>query len=288
MGNSASKVAACLCGAGCALCVALYTQGVSDQARQAQAEALERFGGEQVSVCVAKADLAAGQVVSGGDVEMRPWVSALLPEDPVLDMAEAVGQRASSPVFAGEALSKRRFQVQEQGLAVPDGLVAVSVPAKSVQVVGGAVRAGSVVDVYATGSSSTSLLEQGVSVLATSAEGSRDGGDLSWVTLALAPGRVQEIVAAAQTTQLYVSLPGEDAAGFGSQTPEPGGAEPDEGASGIEVGEIPRGRLGDGYSESASERVSAFEASDDAPASEGPAGGNIVSGVLGDVETGRW
>ena len=223
MRGSASKVAACLCGVGCALCVALYTQGVSNQARQVQAEALERFGGEQVSVCVVKSDLAAGQVVSGADVEMRPWVSALLPEDPVLDMAEAVGQRASSPVFAGEALSKRRFRAQEQGLSVPDGLVAVSVPAKNVQVVGGAVRAGSVVDVYATGPSATSLLEQGVSVLATSAEGVQDG-DFSWVTLALAPGRVQEVVAAAQTMQLYFSLPGEDAAGLGPQTPEPGGA----------------------------------------------------------------
>ena len=78
---------------------------------------------------------------------------------------------------------------------MPEGLTALSVPAKDVQAVGGAVAAGSRVDVYATGGTSTDVLASGVLVLATSAS---------------APESVQEIVAAAQKTELYFTLPGSE------------------------------------------------------------------------------
>lgn len=232
---------ALLCGAGCALCVLLYTQGISAQARAAQAEALERFGGEQLSVCVAKVDLAVGQTVTSADVELRPWVSSLLPDDPLQDVSGAVGRRLTSAVYAGEAISERRFLADDSGVAVPEGMVAVSVPAKAVQTVGGAVQVGDRIDVYATGASGTVSVGSQVPVLATSADQAENGGDLSWVTLALAPDRVQEVVAAAQTMQLYFALPGQGADGLESQTREPVGAfgedDNDAGASGItEVG----------------------------------------------------
>lgn len=221
MKGGASKVVAVACGVGCAVCVALYTQGVSQQAAQDRAEALERFGGEQVSVCVAKSDLVAGRPISGSDVEVRPWVVSLLPDDPVFEVAEAAGMIPASTILAGEVVSHRRFDAAEDALSVPDGLVALSVPAKDVQVVGGAVAAGNRVDVYATGASSTQLIGQQVPVLSTSVDAGESDGGLSWITLALAPDRVQEVVAAAQTAQLYFALPGQDAVGPASQTHGP-------------------------------------------------------------------
>ncbi len=224
MAGAAGKWVTLLCGAGCALCVLLYTQGVSARAEAAQAEALERFGGEQVSVCVAKADMAAGQTVTNADVELRPWASSLLADDPVRDVSDAVGRRLTSAVYAGEVVSERRFLGDEGGLAVPEGMVAVSVPAQNVQVVGGAVQPGDAIDVYATGSSATALLGSSVPVLATSADGFEGGDELTWVTLAFAPDRVQEVVAAAQTMQLYFALPGQGGGGVGSQTPDLSGS----------------------------------------------------------------
>ena len=77
---------------------------------------------------------------------------------------------------------------------------------------GGAVAAGSRVDVYATGGTSTDVLASGVLVLATSASAQESTTDakVSWITVAVAPESVQEIVAAAQKTELYFTLPGSE------------------------------------------------------------------------------
>ena len=199
-----------LCGAVCAVCVLAYLQGVRGEADEARAEALARYGGEQVEVCVAKRDITAGQAVDAGSVETRMWVADLLPSEAIRDAGNVVGRKASSTILAGEVLSERRFLDAGSPLDVPDGLTAVSVPAKDVQAVGGAVVAGARADVYATGGTSTEVVASNVLVLATSAsgQGDRSGEKVSWVTLALEPESVQEVVAAAQKTELYFTLPG--------------------------------------------------------------------------------
>ena len=78
------------------------------------------------------------------------------------------------------------------------------------------VSAGSSVDVYATGSAATQALARGVSVLATSAgtddrQASGSASKVTWVTLAVDPNQVEELVSAAQKTELYLTLPGADA-----------------------------------------------------------------------------
>lgn len=199
-----------LCGVACAVCVLAYLQGVRGEADEARAEALARYGGEQLEVCVAKRDIAAGEAVDAGSVEMRMWVADLLPGEAIRDMGGVVGRKASSTILAGEVLSERRFLDAGSQLDVPEGLTAVSVPAKDVQAVGGAVTAGTRADVYATGGTSTEVVASDVLVLATSAggQGGRSDEKVSWVTLALEPESVQEIVAAAQKTELYFTLPG--------------------------------------------------------------------------------
>ena len=211
MRRNKTAAAGAICGVLCALCVRGYTQSVRGEAERARADALARYGGDQVEVCVAKRDIAAGETVDSGAVETRLWVADLLPPEAVRQTSEVVGSKASSTV-----LSARRFGAASAAIDVPDGKVAISVPAKDVQAVGGAVSAGSSVDVYATGSAATQALARGVSVLATRAgtddrQASGSASKVTWVTLAVDPNQVEELVSAAQKTELYLTLPGADA-----------------------------------------------------------------------------
>lgn len=210
MKRSGTTVAGIACGLVCAACVFAYMQGVRGEADAARAEALARYGGEQVEVCVAKRDIAAGEAVDAASVETRLWVTDLLPSEAVRSFEAVEGRKASSVILAGEVLTERRFRDTGGKLEVPEGLTALSVPAQDVQAVGGAVMAGSRVDVYATGGSSTDVIGRGVLVLATNASARDESSDakVAWITLAVAPESVQEIVAAAQKTELYFALPG--------------------------------------------------------------------------------
>ena len=216
MRRNKTAAAGAICGVLCALCVLGYTQSVRGEAERARADALARYGGDQVEVCVAKRDIAAGETVDSGAIETRLWVADLLPPEAVRQASEVVGLKASSTVLSGEVLSARRFGAASAAIDVPDGKVAISVPAKDVQAVGGAVAAGSSVDVYATGSAATQALARGVSVLATSAgtddrQASGSASKVTWVTLAVDPNQVEELVSAAQKTELCLTLPGADA-----------------------------------------------------------------------------
>lgn len=198
------------CGLVCAACVLMYVQSVRGEADATRAEALARYGGEQIEVCVAKRDIAAGEAVDAGSVETRLWVADLLPSEAVRTADDVVGRKASSTVLAGEVLSERRFRDAGTQLDIPEGLTAVSVPAKDVQAVGGAVVAGSRADIYATGGTSTDVIASNVLVLATSAgvQGEAADAKVTWITIAVSSESVQEIVSATQKTELYFTLPG--------------------------------------------------------------------------------
>lgn len=226
MKRRTTTAAGIACGAVCAVCVLVFTQGVRAEADAARSEALARYGGEQIEVCVATRDIAAGEAVDASCMETRLWVADLLPAEAVRSTEEVSGKTASSAILAGEVLSMRRFQGVEGRVEVPKGLAAVSVPAKDVQAVGGAVRAGEKVDMYATGGTSTDLLASDVLVLATSASTDDAASDaqVSWVTVAVEPDRVQEVVSAAQRTELYFALPGGETSGQAGDEREREGA----------------------------------------------------------------
>ena len=194
MRRNKTAAAGAICGVLCALCVLGYTQSVRGEAERARADALARYGGDQVEVCVAKRDIAAGETVDSGAIETRLWVADLLPPEAVRQTSEVVGSKASSTVLSGEVLSARRFGAASAAIDVPDGKVAISVP----------------------GSAATQALARGVSVLATSAgtddrQASGSASKVTWVTLAVDPNQVEELVSAAQKTELYLTLPGADA-----------------------------------------------------------------------------
>lgn len=200
------------CALACALCVFGYTQSVRGEADRVRADALAKYGGDQVEVCVATCDIPAGETLSASSVEMRSWLVSMLPDQAVTSAKQVVGKQVTSPIMAGEVISTKRFGTLSSSFEVPAGMVAVSVSAKEVQAVGGALKPGACVDVYSVGASGVNLISQGVSVLATSSfdgSGAESGAVLSWVALAVKPTAVADLIAAEERTQLYFALPGE-------------------------------------------------------------------------------
>lgn len=204
-------IIAVVSGLACAACVGLFMASVQGQADSARSEALARFGGEQVEAYVATRDIVAGERVDLSAVESRLWVADLLPENAVRASSDAVGKTATSPIFKGEVITSGRFNAAQGSLDVPAGKQAVSVPAKAVQAVGGAVHPGMSVDVYSSGDSTTAAIATNVNVLDASvgASGSLTSSDNGWITLAVDPDKVQEIIAASNKTTLYFTLPGD-------------------------------------------------------------------------------
>lgn len=195
------------CGVVCAVAVACYTQSVQAEARQERDAALAEYGGDQVEVCVASRDLLEGETVSEDMVVTEAWLVDLLPEGTTGSCEDLIGNRLSSPVLEGEPISSKRFEDGSEDLAVPEGMTALSLPTTPANSAGGRLCAGSLVDVYSTGDSSTVLLVSGAMVLETGAQTSSSTG-ASWVTVAVAPDRVQELVDASRRTELSFVLPG--------------------------------------------------------------------------------
>lgn len=195
------------CGIVCAVAVVCYTQSVQAEARQDRNAALAEYGGEQVEVCVASRDLLQGETLSEDMVTTRSWLVDLLPEGAVSSVDELVGKRLSSPVLEGEPVSSKRFDDGESALSVPEGMVALSLPTTPANSAGGRLSAGSLVDVYATGDSTTALLVSEAMVLEAGTQSSSATG-VSWVTVAVPPDRVQELIDASQRMELSFALPG--------------------------------------------------------------------------------
>lgn len=208
-----SLVVGIVCGVACVACVLLYVHDAQAAMDEQRAEVLARYGGEQVEVYVASRDIAAGSQADAANAEKVLFPSELLPEGAVTDLSEVSGLPAQDAVYAGEVLTARRFERETAtAIQVPDGLCAISVPAKATSALGGSVQPGDVVSVYATSASATDLIASGVTVLATSAsaqDSARETSSISWITLAVEPELVTELIAAAGTCDLYFSLPSE-------------------------------------------------------------------------------
>lgn len=204
-------ITAIACGVACAGCIAGFMYSVQGEADAARAEALARYGGEQVEVCVATRDVVSGERVDASAVETRLWIADLLPDGAVREASDIVGRTATSGIIKGEVISEKRFESNRSVLDIPAGKEAVSVPAKAVQAVGGAIQPGMSVDVYSSGDTSTAAIARGVVVLDTSvgAAGSLVSSESGWITLAVDPESVQEFISASGKTSLYFVIPGE-------------------------------------------------------------------------------
>lgn len=180
-----------------------YVTSVREEVQVRQRETIESYGGDVTRVCVAARDIEPGERIDDGSVAVEDWVSSLLPSDAFTSMEEVAGKTATSRIPKRAVVSAAYFIEKPVGsLEVPDGMVAVSVASDEEHALGGAIKAGDRVDVYASRDSVADLLLS-AQVLDTSSE--RVGGAaLSWVTLGVEPERVPELLAV--TSQGMVTI----------------------------------------------------------------------------------
>lgn len=194
-------------GVAAAIAALLYASSVQAEAQKAQQEALARYGGEVVSVCVATRDIEPGDVMDESCVANEEWIASLLPPDAVTSLDDVLGKTATSSIPRRSVLSPQYFKRDEKAVSVPSGKVAVSVASDAEHAVGGALVSNAVVDVYVSRDAVADRLVR-ARVLDTSAI-ANGGGDISWVTLAVDPASVRELLSATTKGVVTLVVPGD-------------------------------------------------------------------------------
>lgn len=194
-------------GVAAAIAALLYASSVQAEAQKAQQEALARYGGEVVSVCVATRDIEPGDVMDESCVANEEWIASLLPPDAVTSLDDVLGKTATSSIPRRSVLSPQYFKRDEKAVSVPSGKVAVSVASDAEHAVGGALVRNAVVDVYVSRDAVADRLVR-ARVLDTSAI-ANGGGDISWVTLAVDPASVRELLSATTKGMVTLVVPGD-------------------------------------------------------------------------------
>ena len=207
-------IAGLLCAFLAVVAVFAYTATVSSEAATRRQAAIERYGGEQTQVIVASADIGAGVALDAANTKTTTWLTDLLPQADVAQEASQIeGLVAETDIKEGEPIVMARVGDGSARINVPKGLEAVSVASDDVLAVGGSVQAGSFVDVYVeTEKGKIVLLGKRILVLETSAVvQEKDAKAITWVTLAVTPGSVPELLGASCKGTIHLVLPGSQA-----------------------------------------------------------------------------
>jgi pilus assembly protein CpaB len=194
-----------------ALSTALLTLYVRDA--QARADARQ----DLVQVLVAKQDIPAGttgqQLLDSGWATLAAIPKAAANPDALSELsAKQRTSHLAAPVYTGEQILRKRLtQSATSRLAIPEGLVAISVKLDDPARVAGYVEPGSRVAIFATmpeeGGNGTRLLLDKVDVLEVGANASGDNrGDGTLMTLAVNEEGARKIIFAQTHGSLYVAL----------------------------------------------------------------------------------
>lgn len=202
-------IAALACGILAMLCVFAYTASVSSEASTARAAALEHYGGERVKVLVASSDIDVGREISKERVTEQEWLVDLLPEGTVATSFDQVkGQVAQVDIKKNEPIILERVGNGTSRISVPQGLEAVSISSEDVLAVGGAIKAGSFVNIYVeTSKGEVKLMGEKILVLETSSVEKSDKSQISWVTLAVKPSSTADLITASAKGTIHLVLP---------------------------------------------------------------------------------
>lgn len=188
-----------------------YTASVKSEAQTQRAAAIEQYGGERAQVVVASRDVEVGQTLDEGNTDTAEWLVDLLPAaEAATDPAQVRGRVAQTDIKKNEPVLLERVGDGSSRISVPDGLEAVTVSSDDVLAVGGAIRAGSLVDVYVeTSQGKVVLLGQKILVLETNGGDSADasGKELTWVTLAVTSKSTPELLSASIKGTIHFVLP---------------------------------------------------------------------------------
>lgn len=183
----------------------LYASSVRAEAAEVEEEALARYGGDLVSVCVATRDIDPGETIDEENVSVVEWLSGMVPDDALTGLDDALGLTATSSIPENAVLSDIYFESSESAVEVPDGMAAVSVACDAEHAVGGVLEEDDRVYVYVSKSGVSDVLCE-AQVLDTSVLAD-DGDDLEWVTLAVDTASVEEVLAAATTGTITLVVP---------------------------------------------------------------------------------
>lgn len=202
------------CGILAVLCVFAYTATIKSEASMARAAAVRRYGGERVRVLVATETIPIGSAIDASNASEQEWLVDLLPQGQAAQSYEELdGLVAQAEIRRNEPVLLERLGDGSSRITVPDGLAAASVASDDVLAVGGAIRAGSVVDVYVESTSGEiSMIGEHILVLETSTLEESKDKQISWVTLAVKPSSVSDLIAASAKGTIHFVLPGSSAA----------------------------------------------------------------------------
>lgn len=207
-------VFATACAAFVALLFVAYADRVRAEADQVRKDAIARYGGEVVSLVVAEKGLKPGDVVSQADVRMRDWVADLAPEGAITSLENVVGREVTVPVASNAPVSELAFRSDSEAIEVPSGRVAVSVPVTDKLGLSRGVRQGAPVAAYEVLDSGSSLIAEGITVLASPQAKSSGIAAQGQVTLAVSPDNVTRILSANAAGSLRLVMPADDARGL--------------------------------------------------------------------------
>ncbi len=208
------KLIALACGVLATICVFAYTASIKSEAAMARAASIQQYGGDRVRVLVANSDIPIGTPLNESNTFQQEWLVDLLPQGHAAQSYEQIdGQVAQVEIKKNEPVLLERVGDGSSRITVPDGLSAASVSSDDVLAVGGAIRAGSVVDVYVeTAKGEITLIGERILVLETSTPENAKDGKITWVTLAVKPNSVSELLAASTRGTIHFVLPGNSAA----------------------------------------------------------------------------
>ncbi|MCR8907742.1 hypothetical protein NW198_03820 [Thermophilibacter sp. ET337] len=192
---------------------ALYGQHVQEEADRVRAEALERYGGEVVSLVVAPEGLEAGEVVDGRNVTERDWLADLAPEGAVVGLDEVMGAEVTIPAAAGAPLTDLNFRDDEDAIEVPSGRVALSLPVTESLGLPPSATEGTTLVAYRVSDTGVGLVSADLVVLRALGEQTGIGSQGS-VTVAVTPEAVASVLSSSADGSLRLALPADDAEGL--------------------------------------------------------------------------
>lgn len=208
------------CGILAVICMFAYTATIKSEASMARASAIRHYGGERIEVLVANKTIPIGTPIDKSNASVQEWLVDFLPQGTAAqDFAQLEGLVAQSEIRMNEPVLLERVGDGSSRITVPDGLAAASVSSDDVLAVGGAIRAGSVVDVYVESvSGEITVLGEHILVLETSTPENAKDRQISWVTLAVKPSCVEDLIAASAKGTIHFVLPGNSAASQGDES----------------------------------------------------------------------
>ena len=228
----------CLASGACALlamalCL-VYGEQVRSECAQEREEALERFGGEVVTLVVAREAIEAGETIGTENARELAWVAELAPPGAVTSMDSVIGAKLSVPVAAGVPITELNLRSETDVAEVPAGKVALTVPADEDLGVPPGVGIGAQLAAFEVSDRGVRLLSDDITVLGVPAGtgGAFSSGQLS---MAVMPEDVASLLAASGEGTLRLAMPGDETEGLAEAIPSAPSSVPSQETS--DVGE---------------------------------------------------